>query len=127
MSDATDNRFYREKTSQAKADDLVEKLRAGFFLREESAAEIERLRAQLAAAEADGRESNRLAAENFKRAKTAEAQLSLARKALEPFANCVFNDNGDVTVSTSNLQIDDYYKAYRFLRSLHPNGEGNAG
>lgn len=108
--------------TQAKADDLVERLRAGFFLREESAAEIERLRAQLAAAEA---KSDVLL--QYQRAEAAEAQLASARKALEPFANCVFNDNGDVTVSTSNLQIDDYYKAYRFLRSLHPNGEGNAG
>lgn len=32
--------------------------------------------------------------------------------ALRPFARCVFNDNKDITVTNSHLEIDDYYAAY---------------
>lgn len=46
------------------------------------------------------------------------AALSRAEKALQPFANCVFNDNGDVTVTTHYLQIEDYMRAHTALSSI---------
>jgi septal ring factor EnvC (AmiA/AmiB activator) len=43
----------------------------------------------------------------------AEALVAELREALKPFADCVFNDNGDVTVDTSNRPThDDYVQAY---------------
>lgn len=38
-------------------------------------------------------------------------------KALRPFADCVFNDNGDVTYTFSNARPEDYFRAYRLVRN----------
>lgn len=55
------------------------------------AAEITRLRAELAAA---------------------EAKAEALAKALEPFANCIFNDNGDLTVTFRSFTSDELTTAY---------------
>lgn len=39
------------------------------------------------------------------------AEIRRLRAALKPFAGCVFNDNGNVTVSTSNLMSNDWVNA----------------
>jgi len=44
------------------------------------------------------------------RALTAEAALVKARAALEPFANAVFNDNGDMTVQMGTVKFDDFVR-----------------
>lgn len=51
--------------------------------------------------------SQKFAAENIR----LKAQLASARKALEPFAAYVFNDNGDITVTTSDLRVEHYLQA----------------
>lgn len=35
--------------------------------------------------------------------------------ALRPFADAVYNDNGDVTISTSHIEIEHYMRAKRLL------------
>lgn len=40
----------------------------------------------------------------------AEAEIERLRAALKPFADAVYNDNGDMTVKPCG--IDDYAKAY---------------
>ena len=39
-------------------------------------------------------------------------EIERLRKALEPFANSVFNDNGDITVDRSFATYDDFVRAY---------------
>lgn len=39
-------------------------------------------------------------------------------EALQPFADAVFNDNGDITVNLSAVEPDDFIKAYFALRQL---------
>lgn len=39
------------------------------------------------------------------------------RAALKPFADCVYNDNGDVTVTYGTVVPFDYFRAYRVLRN----------
>lgn len=46
-----------------------------------------------------------------------EAENSALRVALLPFANAVFNDNGDMTVDHSVATHDDYCNAYFALRA----------
>jgi hypothetical protein len=48
------------------------------------------------------------------------ARLHEAEKALRPFAGCVFNDNGDVTVSTGHLTTHDWLTAKRARATLTP-------
>lgn len=49
----------------------------------------------------------------------AQAAVAKATRALKPFANCVFNDNGDITISdTHRLTHEDYVAAYFALRAL---------
>jgi hypothetical protein len=45
----------------------------------------------------------------------AAKEIEKLRKALRPFAACVFNDNGDVTYDFSHAKPEDYWKAYRSL------------
>jgi len=47
----------------------------------------------------------------------AEVKLAEAKKALEPFAACVFNDNGDVTITTSYLRTEHYMRAAKVVFS----------
>lgn len=47
------------------------------------------------------------------------SQLEDAREALRPFASSVFNDNGDVTISTAHLTVDDYIRAGRAFRNMN--------
>ena len=37
---------------------------------------------------------------------------------LRPFSIAVFNDNGDVTVSSGHISTEDYFKAYRLYHKL---------
>jgi hypothetical protein len=46
-----------------------------------------------------------------------EGQNEQLRAALKPFADAVFNDNGDLTVSTSTNR-DHYIRAYMVLRAI---------
>jgi len=46
-----------------------------------------------------------------------EERLAEARKVLEPFAACVFNDNGDVTIATSYLRTEHYMRATKVVFS----------
>lgn len=43
-----------------------------------------------------------------------------AERAMRPFAGSVFNDNGDVTISTGHLTAQDWLAARRFHLSLSP-------
>lgn len=45
-----------------------------------------------------------------------QAQLKIYREALEPFADAVFNDNGDITVNLSAVDPDDFIAAYFAFR-----------
>ena len=49
--------------------------------------------------------------------------LGDARKALEPFAHAVFNDNGDVTLDMSDIGTKDYLRARSALASIQAKGE----
>ena len=42
------------------------------------------------------------------------AEIARLRAALKPFADCVYNDNGDMTISAAGF--DDYAKAYFAMR-----------
>lgn len=43
--------------------------------------------------------------------------LSDVRQTLKPFSNCVFNDNGDVTIDQSHLTKADWLAACRVSRN----------
>ena len=45
------------------------------------------------------------------------AEIARLRAALKPFADSVFNDNGDMTVSMSHPTYDNYCDAYFAMRS----------
>jgi hypothetical protein len=47
-----------------------------------------------------------------------EAEIERLRAALKPFAACVFNDNGDVTISTGHLTTQDWLVAKRARAAL---------
>ena len=78
-----------------------------------------------------------IAAQLVARAERAEASLGVAeteiiclnkmlgdaRKALEPFAHAVFNDNGDVTLDMSDIGTKDYLRARSALASIQAKGE----
>ena len=38
------------------------------------------------------------------------------REALRPFADAVYNDNGDVTITTSRIDHDDWFRAYKVYK-----------
>jgi len=63
---------------------------------------IRDMKARLVAIEAD---NTRLRAEN-----------ATLRAALKPFADCIYNDNGEVTVTTSDAAANDYWRAYCVLK-----------
>lgn len=42
--------------------------------------------------------------------------LEKASVIIKPFANTVFNDNGDITVTTSDLKIEHYFAAYNWQK-----------
>jgi hypothetical protein len=44
--------------------------------------------------------------------------MTTPKEALRPFAACVFNDNGDITIDTSHLRTEDYMRAKSALASL---------
>lgn len=44
--------------------------------------------------------------------------MTTPKEALRPFAACVFNDNGDVTIDTSHLRTQDYMRAKSAIASL---------
>lgn len=46
------------------------------------------------------------------RALAAEAERDALREALAPFANCIFNDNGDITVNFRSFTADELIAAY---------------
>jgi hypothetical protein len=48
---------------------------------------------------------------------TPEQKIERLRKALKPFSDAVFNDNGDVTVDHSVATHDDYWNAYCAMRA----------
>lgn len=52
------------------------------------------------------------------RAERAEAQVGRLRTVLKPFADAVFNDNGDVTIDTSDLRATDYICASSTIKEL---------
>ena len=43
-------------------------------------------------------------------------RISDLEAALRPFADCVFDDNGDVTLDRSRLRFDDWLRARNALR-----------
>jgi hypothetical protein len=47
-----------------------------------------------------------------------EAEIERMRKALRPFSAAVFDDNGDVTISTGHITRHDYMAAQRALRGV---------
>lgn len=52
-------------------------------------------------------------------------QIATLRKALKPFAGCVFNDNGDMTVDRSSIDHDDFVRAYITLRNAAYEGKAD--
>jgi hypothetical protein len=46
------------------------------------------------------------------------AKVALAIGALKPFADCVYNDNGNITVSYSRLSTGDWLRASRKFDAL---------
>lgn len=48
-----------------------------------------------------------------------EAEIEQLQAALKPFADCVHNDNGDVTVTYGLAVPHDYFRAYCVLRDLN--------
>lgn len=80
--------------------------------------EVERMRQQLEEAreaheslkELTIKRSTRMNAAESK-ALMLEAELWDAREALKPFANCVFSDNADVTINSSQLCAGDFLRA----------------
>jgi hypothetical protein len=44
--------------------------------------------------------------------------MTTPKEALRPFAACIFNDNGDITIDTSHLRTEDYMRAKSALASL---------
>lgn len=52
----------------------------------------------------------------------AEARIDRMRRALTPFANCIFNDNGDITVSPRPFTSEELINAYFAART----GEGRS-
>ena len=44
--------------------------------------------------------------------------MTTPKEALRPFAACIFNDNGDITIDTSHLRTEDYMRAKSALVSL---------
>jgi hypothetical protein len=94
--------------------------------------DLHRLRSELAAAtaraEAAEKRADDLQAERSRlyqakrdkedRALTAERERDAAREALEPFADCVFNDNGDITTSLNTLKHEHLVAAYFTLKKL---------
>jgi hypothetical protein len=79
------------------------------------AVQVEQLTA-LQKCECDTEESCRALAEAWAQRDVAVAQVKRAAKALQPFASCVYNDNGNVTITTSNLRIEDYVRARTVLK-----------
>lgn len=51
------------------------------------------------------------------RALTAESAVAAAMEVLKPFAACVFNDNGDMSVTASRASYDDFVRAYFTTRA----------
>lgn len=47
---------------------------------------------------------------------TPEQKIEKLRKALQPFADAVFNDNGDMTVDLSALNSENCIQAYFAMR-----------
>jgi hypothetical protein len=103
---------------------IEDKMRAkpDYKIIEELRAENAQLRRQveqltaLQKCECDTEESCRALAEAWAQRDAAVAQVERAAKALQPFANCVYNDNGNVTITTSNLRIEDYVRARTVLK-----------
>lgn len=120
-------------------DDLVKRLRAKASVRSDDTAAmlaeaadcITALTASLAQAERERDEAEALCAETLAAAgngvvlmgefrtklAASEADIARLRAALQPFADRVFNDNGDITVS-GNVSYDDHCRAYFTLRAL---------
>jgi len=73
--------------------------------------ELDRLREEN---EALTKQCTDLLGDAVKHAET-EIELDRMRKALEPFANCVFYDNGDMTADQSRLNNGHWLRAYRTL------------
>ncbi len=51
---------------------------------------------------------------------TYKARITELEKALRPFAAAVYNDNGDVTVTTSNIHHAQWLHAYDVYRKGKP-------
>ena len=47
--------------------------------------------------------------------KADKARIAKLEAALRPFADAVYNDNGDVTISTSHIEVGHYMRAKRLL------------
>lgn len=61
------------------------------------------------------------------RALAAEAERDALREALAPFAGCIFNDNGDITVNFRTFTADELiaaYFAYKRARTLTEKNNG---
>jgi hypothetical protein len=53
----------------------------------------------------------------------ADPRVQALVKALKPFADTVFNDNGDVTIDSSYITRRDYLRARTALRAIEGGGE----
>jgi len=45
-----------------------------------------------------------------------EAEVDRLKEALRPFADCIFNNNHDITVDTSRIHSQHYIDAYWAMR-----------
>ena len=46
----------------------------------------------------------------------AARRISDLERALRPFFAAVYNDNGDVTITTSRIDHDDWFRAYKVYK-----------
>jgi hypothetical protein len=106
---------------------VVERLRhrmIGHDICQEAATLIESLSKALSEAEAEAAHTLSVLAERtsesdvfYSKLQSAESRLAEAMKVIEPFAACVFNDNGDMSVTASRAKYDDFVGAYLVFRA----------
>ena len=47
-----------------------------------------------------------------------KTEIERMQSALKPFADAVYNDNGDMTIDHSGIGVDQFAKAYFVMRNL---------
>lgn len=83
----------------------------------EAADLISSLRQEVRGLEDQQWEFTSLLSDGANREKALCQEVETLREALKPFADAVYNDNGDVTVSYNGIDIGHWLRAYRLQRA----------